>query len=94
MLERAQSDPAPRLQQTHLAGEAQHDSSLLQVGLAVEVGSLQVAGPALVGGMEQQDVGWDGLVAPQTHKVPHADVFPASLNVSVFFPVTSKTGDG
>lgn len=80
--------------QTHLAAEARHHLALFEVGLPIEVGSLQVADPLLVRGVEQQDVCRDGLVTLQLHKVPHSDIFPALLHVSMFLPVALKAYQG
>lgn len=82
------------LSQTHLAAEAHHHPALLEVGLPIEAGSLQVADPILVRGVEQQDVCWDDLIALQLHKVPHSDIFPALLHVSLLLPVALKAHHG
>lgn len=86
--------PWAAFSQTHLAAEAHHSLALFEVGLPIEVGSFQVADPILVRGVEQQDICWDDLITLQLHKVPHFDIFPALLHISMFLPVALKTYNG
>ena len=77
----------PRTRQvTYKLGEASDHLAPFQVGLSIQVGCLDVAQPVGVTGVEQQDVCRDDLVAAKTHKVSHADFFPESVHVLLFFP--------
>lgn len=83
--------PWAAFSQTDLAAEPHHNLALFEVGLPIKVGSLQVADPILIGGVEQQDICWDDLVTLQLHKVSHSDIFPALLHISMFLPVYIKS---
>lgn len=59
---------------------------MLQVGLSIQVGSLNVAQPIGVTGGKQQNVCRDDLIAAKTHEVSHTDFFPESVHIRLFFP--------
>lgn len=86
--------PWATFSQTHLAAEPLHNLALLEVGLPIEAGSFQVADPVQIRGEEQQNIRWDDLITLQLHKVPHSDIFPALLHVSMFLPVALKAYHG
>lgn len=56
--------------------EASQGSSLLQVGLSIQTGGLHVAHTPGVGGVEEQEVRRDNLVAGHLDKISHSHVLP------------------
>lgn len=60
---------------------------LLEVGLSINVGSLNVAYVIRVTRMEQQNVCRYDLIARKTDKVPNTKMGPPFLNKATTFPV-------
>ena len=73
-------------QVTYELREASDHLALLQVGLPVQVGRLDVAQPIGVAGGQQQDICGDGLIAAEAHEVSHADLFPEPVHVLLLLP--------
>lgn len=70
----------------HQVNEASDHVPLLQVGLAVQRGRLDVAQAVRIAGAEQQHVGRHDLVAAQPDEVSHADLLPVLLQVAPLSP--------
>ena len=81
-----QETPRHKAPVTYELREASDHLSLLQVGLPVQVGRLDVAQPIGVAGGQQQDVCGDGLIAAEAHEVSHADLFPEPVHVLLLLP--------
>ena len=81
-----QETPWHKAPVTYELREASDHLSLLQVGLPVQVGRLDVAQPIGVAGGQQQDVCGDGLIAAEAHEVSHADLFPEPVHVLLLLP--------
>lgn len=81
---------------TYKLWEAADHLPSLQVGLSIQVGSLNVAQAIRVTGGQQQNVRRDDLIAAKTHKISHTDFFPESVHILLFLPdketVINKTG--
>ena len=66
----------------HQVVEAADNLSLLEVGLPVQCGRLDVAQPVGVAGAQQQDVGGEDLVASQPDEVSHPHLLPVLLHIA------------
>lgn len=71
---------------TYKLREATDHLPSLQVGLSIQVSSLDVAQPIRVTGGQQQNVRRYDLIAVKTDKVAHSDLFPVSNHILLFFP--------
>lgn len=69
-------------QPTHQVKEAADDLPLLQVGLSVQRGRLDVAQPVGVTGAQQQNVGREDLVTPEPDEVSHPHLLPVLLHIA------------
>lgn len=93
-------DVVPRIpskyQVTYELWEATDHLPSLQVGLSIQIGSLDVAQSIRVTGGQQQNVRRDDLIAAETHKISHSDFFPESIHILLFLPgketAINKTG--
>lgn len=69
-------------QPSHQVEEAADDLPLLEVGLSVQCGGLDVAQPVGVTGAQQQDVGGEDLVTSQPDEVSHPHLLPVLLHIA------------
>lgn len=69
---------------SHQVKEAADDLPLLEVGLSVQRGGLDVAQAVGVTGAQQQDVGGQDLVASQPDEVSHPHLLPVLLHIASF----------
>ena len=68
---------------SHQVEEAADHLSLLQVGLPVQRGGLNVTQAVWVAGAEQENVSRQDLVAAQPDEVPDPDLLPEALQVAL-----------
>lgn len=68
----------------HQVKEAADDLPLLEVGLSVQGGGLDVAQAVGVTGAQQQNVGGEDLVTSQTDEVSHPHLLPVLLHIASF----------
>lgn len=75
----------------HRCADAGHHPPLLQVGLSIQVGRLDVTHAAWVWRVQEQQVCWDGLIANYLDKISHSHILPAPLYKILCFPKTRDT---
>lgn len=71
---------------SHQVEEAADHLPLLQVGLAVQRGRLDVTEAVGVAGAQQQHIGWEDLVAAQLDEVSHPHLLPKLFHVASIRP--------
>lgn len=71
---------------SHQVKEAADHLPLLQVGLAVQCGRLNVAQVVRVARAQQQHISWENFVAAQFDEVPHLHLLPKLLHVTSICP--------
>lgn len=71
---------------TYQLREATDHLPPLQVGLSVQVRSLDMAQAVRVTGRQQQNVRRYDLIAAKVDEVAHSDFFPVSIHILLLFP--------
>lgn len=77
---------------SHQVEEAADHLPLLQVGLPVQRGRLDVTQAVRVAGAQQQDVSGQNLVTSQPDEVSHPHLLPELLHVASVRPSTTPRG--
>ena len=70
----------------HLLWQVPHHLPLLEVGLSVQIGRLDVTHSVGVGGVQQHHVRRDDLITEQPHQVPHTHISPALVHILMLLP--------